>query len=163
MRYHVVSYNWKPLMCKSKTYETERDNCTWLYSYRWYVKFLLFTLFTLCYFHWLNLYSRDLTWYPMTENFWSVNQKPTRPTWTAVPDYIVIDDMLIFRCLPCLFCFFYCSFRGLNLYSWDITWYPTTGNLWSVNQKPMRLRGTTVPDHIVIDDLLIFCKTQQSN
>ena len=47
MRYHVVSYNWKPLMCKSKTYETEMDNCTWLYSYTWYVNFLLFTLFTL--------------------------------------------------------------------------------------------------------------------
>ena len=27
-----------------------------------------------------------------------------------------------------------CYFRWLNFYSWDITWYPTTGNLLSVNK-----------------------------
>ena len=47
MRYHLISYDRKPLICQSKTYETERDNCTWLYSYRWHVKFLLCTLFIL--------------------------------------------------------------------------------------------------------------------
>ena len=110
-----------------------------------------------CYFCWLNLCQRDITWYPTTENLRSVNQKPTRLRWTTVPGYIVIDDMLIFCCLPCLFRFFYCYFRGLNLYSWDITWYPTTENLWSVNRKPIGLKGTTLPDYIAIDDMLIFC------
>ena len=42
--------------------------------------------------------------------------------------------MVLFSCLPCIFCCFYCYFRCLNLYSWGIIWYPTTRNLWSVNQ-----------------------------
>ena len=132
-------------------YPTTRN----LWSVNQFSLTILFCCFC-CYFCWLNLYSRDITWYPTTENLWSVNQKPTRLRWTTVPGYIVIDDMLIFCCLPCLFCFFYCYFHGLNLCSWDITWYPTFRNLWSVNQKPMRLRGTTVPDCIVIDAMLIF-------
>ena len=79
MRYHLISYDRKPLICQSKTYETERDNCIWLYSYRWYVKFLLFTLFILlfyCYFCRLNLYSSDITWFHTTRNLWTVNQSP---------------------------------------------------------------------------------------
>ena len=109
-----------------------------------------------CYFCWLNLCSRDITWYPATENLWSVNQKPMRLRGTTVPDYIVIDDMLIFCCWPCLFCCFDCYFRWLSLYSWDITWHPTTGSLWSVNQKLTRLRWTAVPDYIFTDDMLFF-------
>ena len=159
-RYHLISYDRKPSICQSKTYQTEMDNCTWLHSYRWYVNFLLFTLFVslfYCYFRGLNLYSWDITWYPTTENLWSVNRKPIGLKGTTLPDYIAIDDMLIFCCLPCIFSCFYCHFLWINLYSWEITWYPTTGNLWYVNQKPMRLRGTTLPDYIVIHDILNFC------
>ena len=46
----------------------------------------------------------------------------------------IYNNMLNFCCLPCLFCSFYCYFRWLNIYSRNITWYQTTGNLWSVDQ-----------------------------
>ena len=133
-------------------YPTTRN----LWSLNQFSQTILFCCFY-CHFCGLNLYSRDITWYPMTENLWSVNQKPTRLRRTTVPDYIVIDDMLIFCCLDCLYCCFYFHFLLMNLYSWDITWYPATRKIWSVNWKPMSLRGTTLPDHIVIDAMLIFC------
>ena len=37
------------------------------------------------------------------------------------------------------FLLFYFCFRWRNLYSWYITWYPTTGNLSSVNQFSLKI------------------------
>ena len=160
MRYHLIFYNQKPLMCKLKTYETEMDNCTWLHIYRWYVDFFLFTLLILLFWLLFSLNKSLLIRYhlifysqkPLMCKLKTYETEMDNCTWLHIYWWYV--NFFLFTLF--IFCFD-CYFPWRNLYWWDITWYPTTGNLWCVNQKPMRLRGTTVPDYIVIDDMLNFC------
>ena len=143
-RYHLISYDRKPLICQSKTYETERDNCIWLYSYKWYVKFLLFTLFILLFSLPLSLTESLLMRYHLL----SYDRKPLicqlktyeteRDNCIWLYSYRWYINFLLFTLVFCRFIAIFANWISSHEKSPDILW-----------PEPL-IRQSILPNYIII-------------